>query len=42
MIEIGVEIPSKLTAEEEQAIRRFAELRAEHPAEPRGRRRRRS
>jgi len=42
MIEIGVEVPSKLTGEEEEAIRRFAELRAEHPAEPRGRRRRRS
>jgi molecular chaperone DnaJ len=42
MVEIGVEIPSKLTTEEEQAVRRFAELRSEKPAAPRGRRRRRS
>jgi len=42
MVEIGVAIPSKLTAEEEQAVRQFAELRSEHPAERRGRRRRRS
>ncbi len=42
MVEIGVAIPTKLTAEEEEAVRRFAELRAEQPAERRGRRRRRS
>jgi molecular chaperone DnaJ len=41
LIEIGVEIPAKLTREEEEAIRRFAELRSERPAEPRGGRRRR-
>jgi len=42
MIEIGVEIPAKLSKEEEAAIRRYSELRAERPAESRGRRRRRS
>lgn len=42
MVEIGVEIPAKLTNEEEDAIRRFSELRSERPAQPRGRRRRRS
>jgi hypothetical protein len=42
MVEIGVDIPSKLTTEEEAAVRQFAELRAEQPAVPRGRRRRRS
>jgi molecular chaperone DnaJ len=40
-VEIRVDIPSKLTADEETAMRRFAELRSEHPAEARGRRRRR-
>ena len=42
LIEIGVEIPSKLNVEEEEAIRRFSELRSEQPTGPRGRRRRRS
>ncbi|MDH3540004.1 MAG: molecular chaperone DnaJ [Acidimicrobiia bacterium] len=42
MVEIGVEVPSKLTTEEEAAVRQFAELRSERPAAPRGRRRRRS
>lgn len=41
MVEIGVDIPSKLSHEEEEAIRRFADLRSERPAEQRGRRRRR-
>jgi hypothetical protein len=41
MVEISVDIPSKLSVEEEHAVRQFAELRAERPTEPRGRRRRR-
>ena len=41
MVEIAVDIPSKLTRDEEDAVRRFAELRDERPAERRGRRRKR-
>ena len=41
MVEIGVEIPSKLSRDEEEAVRRFAELRSERPADRRGRRRKR-
>lgn len=41
MVEIGVEIPSKLTRDEEDAVRQFAELRNERPADRRGRRRKR-
>ncbi len=39
IVQIDVEIPRKLSAEEEQLIRRFAELRDEAPATARGRRR---
>ncbi len=41
LVEINVDIPAKLTREEEEAVRRFAELRSESPAQPRSRRRRR-
>ena len=41
MVEIAVDIPSKLTREEEDAVRLFAELRNERPADRRGRRRKR-
>ncbi len=40
-VEVVVEVPEKLNAEEEDALRRFAEIRGERPAEPRRRRRRR-
>lgn len=42
LVEIGVEVPTKVSREEEDAIRRFAELRQEQPGERRGRRRKRS
>jgi molecular chaperone DnaJ len=41
MVEISVDIPTKLSSDEEAAMRSFAELRSEQPAEARGRRRRR-
>jgi molecular chaperone DnaJ len=41
MVEIGVKIPSRLTADEEDAVRRFAELRKERPSHRRNRRRKR-
>jgi len=41
MVEINVDIPTKLSVEEEAALRSFAELRSEQPAEALGRRRRR-
>ena len=41
MVDISVDIPAKLTAEEEEAVRRFGALRSEAPAEGRSRRRRR-
>jgi molecular chaperone DnaJ len=41
MVEIGVQIPSKLTRDEEDAVRHFAELRNERPADRRTRRRKR-
>jgi len=40
-VEVVVEVPEKLNAEEEDALRKFAALRGERPAEPRRRRRRR-
>lgn len=41
IVEIDVDIPRELSEEEEQLLRRLAELRAESPADSRGRRRRR-
>lgn len=41
LVDISVDIPAKLTAEEEDIVRRFAELRSESPAKARSRRRRR-
>ncbi len=40
IIEIGVTIPSDLSVEEEDLLRRFAELRKEQPSDSRRRRRR--
>ena len=42
LVEIAVHVPTKLTRDEEEAIRRFAELREERPAERRGRRRKKA
>ncbi len=41
IVEIDVDIPRELSEEEEQLMRKLAELRAENPAASRGRRRRR-
>lgn len=41
MVEINVDIPTRLTADEEAALRSYADLRSEQPAESRSRRRRR-
>ncbi|MDH3607262.1 MAG: J domain-containing protein [Acidimicrobiia bacterium] len=41
LVEVRVDIPVKLSTEEEEAVRRLAELRSESPAEGRSRRRRR-
>ncbi len=40
LVEIGVQVPGDLSVEEEDLLRRFAELRKEQPTEPRRRRRR--
>jgi molecular chaperone DnaJ len=40
VVGISVEIPTDLSLEEEDLLRRFAELRKEHPADGRRRRRR--
>ncbi len=40
VVQVAVEVPSDLTPEEEELLRRFAELRNEHPAKRRRRRHR--
>jgi molecular chaperone DnaJ len=42
LVEVRVEIPTSLTAEQEDALRAYAEAAGENPAEPKRRRRRRS
>lgn len=42
LVEVDVEVPTDLTDEQEELLRRYAELRREQPGRPRRRRRRRS